>query len=132
MQFTTGAMNFMQISQNMLAVRSMIMQLQAHTTTNIECEYLCMRSLHIVLFVSTWLAILASRSNSLEAAFLQTPTAIPSIPPCPELLGWPPMAAAAEAARSMVLPEEEDPLPLLRLLLRLLPKEGILESALVA
>ena len=68
----------------------------------------------------------------MEVAFLQTPTAIPSIPPFPELLGWPCTAAAAEAARSRVLPEEEDPLPLLRLLLRLLPKEGILESTLVA
>ena len=106
------------------------MQLQAHTTTTTEWECLC--SLHVILLVSTWLAILASRSNSLEVAFLQIPTAIPSIPPCPELLGRSPMAAAAEAARSMVLPEEEDPLPLLRLLLRLLPKEGILESALVA
>ena len=67
----------------------------------------------------------------MEVAFLQTPTAIPNIPPWPEVLGWLSMAAAAEAARSVVLPEEEDSLPLLRLRLMLLPKEGILDSILV-
>ncbi len=110
----------------------MSMQLQAHTSANMDCKCVCMRSLDIKLCLQTWLAILASRSNSLEVAFLQTPTAIPSTPPCPELLGWPCTAAAAEAARSRVLPEEEDPLPLLKLLLRLLPKAGILERALGA
>ena len=52
------------------------------------------------------------------------------MPPWPEVLGWLSTAAAAEAARSVVL-EEEDSLPLLRLLLMLLPKEGSLETALV-
>ena len=63
-------------------------------------------------------------------AFLQTPIAIPNTPPWPEVLGWLFMAAAAEAARSMVLLEEEE-LPLPRLLLMLLPKEGLLDSTLV-
>ena len=46
------------------------------------------------------------------------------MPPWPELLGWLPMAVAAAAARSRVF-SEDDPLPLLRLLVMLLPKEGV-------